>query len=146
MTYTYERMANEVDSWLAAVDAFKRKDGVGVADQFSPPLEDSDSYARTITMGVIGAIMCARELSQMAGHELGHPPPDTAYGLQALTPDAWTNPNKRVAMQAVTVAANGDFHMVADLLLAHIPPHGIEETGVLLELLMIYISLTGGCP
>lgn len=139
MTYTKERFQEEAASWRAAADALMRRDAVGVADQFSPNLPNGELYARTITMGVIGAVHCAEELARLGRHTLGDP--RASYALEALAPDAWDDRNQVCAAQAVCAAVNADFGMVTDLMIAHIPPEGIEECGVLLELLQIYVDL-----
>jgi len=139
MTYTLERFEQEAASWRAAADAFRRCNAQAVADQFSPLLQGEESHARTITMAAVGAILCAQEIARLSGHALGDPA--VSYDLVALTPDAWDDRNQVCAVQAVSCAANADFGMVADLLCAHIPPNGIEECGVLIELLTIYVDL-----
>lgn len=141
---TAERLVRANKAWRIAVDAMRRGDSNTVANQFAPDVDNKESYVYTITMGVVGALMCAQEIHRMTPtRPCDHDPPCEAfYSLESLSPEAWNDRNQVCAAQAVTCAANGDVHMLADLLCAHIKPNSVEETGVLLELLTMYLDLT----
>lgn len=143
------RMNTEVGDWITAADALRRNDAHTVADRlYRRDLPDRAAYQRLVTLSVIGAVACAYEIARIHGQTPGQAPANSMYTLEAPDPHWWepSNANQRVAAQAATVAANGDSGMVGDLILAHLRPHSLEEAGVVLELLRLYVDLADTPP
>lgn len=130
-------------AWINAANALNRGEWTEARDHLAgpdPALTDAQAYARSVTLCVIGASLCAARIAKLNGHRLGEA--DGFYGLN-IGGDAPAA--VRCAAQCVTAACNGQFRTVADLVNAYHRPEDVT-TGVDLTvaLMQSYLALGGG--
>lgn len=137
-TFTPAMLAEQTAAWKAAAVAFRDRDPQHAADLLAPPQDDSDAYVRGVTICVIGAICCAREIAEQR-----EPAPEGhLWVLRARKPGP-IDPAFERAVQCVTYALNADWPMLADLVNAwHRADDAEPGTDLMFELLMIYLAVS----
>ena len=144
----YHEMADDVlDSFLRAVDAYKRGDCEGMVSALRGPSTSDDSL---IYAWVCGLVYVAAAATGYLFREITPVPPGGFYGFELLhtetgksvspndSPDA---ANAVAAGRMVTAAANGDDDMLIDLVAAHIPPQGpAYRAKVVFDLIGLYAA------
>lgn len=144
-------MLPQLDAWIAAVDAFARRDAETVAILVMPDhLCGKAAYHHLIAMSLVGSYTCAANLARANGHAIGRVPVGYAYVVEVDDPAHEPSAKERVAAGAISSCLSADFNTATNTFAMYAaggPDDGLDRlVDLVMHLLGLCVRMTPTAP